>query len=125
MDILERLTDDTLWIYTALLGSIAGAAFLFWFKDTRIAQWGVAKFDAFLEMLAIRWGWTWLQTDPELWRKKYPRIVLKIDEFEDRIDMLEKIAHPAIEKGGASELKAIIDDINDRLSAVEAKKKKK
>jgi hypothetical protein len=58
MDILERLTDDTLWIYTAILGSIAGAAFLFWFKDTRMAQWGVAKFDeletriAFMEEIA-------------------------------------------------------------------------
>ena len=85
MDILERLMDDTLWIYTAILGSIGGAAFLFWFKDTRMAQWGVAKFDRLLETLAIRWGWTWLQTDPDLWRKKYPKVVAKIDELEARI----------------------------------------
>ena len=73
-----RLFDDTLWIYTAILGSIGGAAFLFWFKDTRAAQWGVAKFDLLLETLAVRWGWTWLQTDPDLWRKKYPKVVWAI-----------------------------------------------
>ena len=64
-----EMFDDTLWIYTAIAGSLLGAAFLFWFKDTRMATWGVAKFDGFLEYLAIRWGWTWLQNDPEAWRK--------------------------------------------------------
>jgi len=123
MDILERLTDDTLWIYTAILGSIAGAAFLFWFKDTRAAQWGVAKFDAFLEMLAIRWGWTWLQTDPELWKKKYPKIVAKIEELEERIDFLETDSHPPIAPGGTTELKSLIDDINTRLDKIEKKRK--
>lgn len=123
MDILERLTDDTLWIYTAILGSIAGAAFLFWFKDTRMAQWGVAKFDAFLEMLAIRWGWTWLQTDPDLWKKKYPKIVAKIDELETRIAFMEEIAHAPVEPGGATELKNLIDDINIRLDKIEKKRK--
>jgi|TARA_B110000967_G_scaffold208430_1_gene260606 hypothetical protein len=88
IDLLERLTDDTLWIYTAILGSLLGAAFLFWFKDTRMAQWGVAKFDSFLEMLAIRWGWTWLQTDPDLWRKKYPKITMKIDQIESDFNVL-------------------------------------
>ena len=89
MELLERLTDDTLWIYTAILGSIAGAGFLFWFKDTRAAQWGVAKFDLLLETLAIRWGWTWLQNDPDAWRVKYPKITSKIDELEKRIKHLE------------------------------------
>ena len=123
MDILERLTDDTLWIYTAILGSITGAAFLFWFKDTRAAQWGVAKFDSFLEMLAIRWGWTWLQTDPELWRKKYPKVVSKIDGLETRIQFLEMDSHPPIEAGGATELKELITGINKRLDKIEKKKK--
>ena len=123
MDILERLTDDTLWIYTAILGSITGAAFLFWFKDTRAAQWGVAKFDSFLEMLAIRWGWTWLQTDPELWRKKYPKVVAKIDELEQRIQFLEIDSHPPIEAGGATELKELITGISKRLDTIEKKRK--
>ena len=123
MDILERLTDDTLWIYTAILGSITGAAFLFWFKDTRAAQWGVAKFDSFLEMLAIHWGWTWLQTDPELWRKKYPKVVSKIDSLETRIAFLESIAHAPVVEGGATELKELITGINKRLDKIEKKRK--
>jgi len=96
MELLDKLTSDTLWIYTAILGSLAGAAFLFWFKDTRMAQWGVAKFDSFLEMLAIRWGWTWLQTDPDVWRKKYPKITMKIDTIEERLEALEGWSHPEI-----------------------------
>ena len=97
MELIDKLFSDTLWIYTAILGSLAGAAFLFWFKDTKMATWGVAKFDAFLEHLAIRWGWTWLQNDPEAWRKKYPRITSKIDSIEARLAELEKNSHPCKE----------------------------
>lgn len=122
MDILERLLSDTLWIYTAILGSIAGAGFLFWFKDTRMATWAVAKFDGILEYLVIRWGWTWLQNDPEAWRKKYPRITGKIDELEDRIEILEEVSHPPVTPGGTTELKSLIDNINKRLDKLEKKK---
>ena len=89
-EMIARMASDRLWIYTALAGSLLGAAFLFWFKDTRMATWAVAKFDAFLEHLAIRWGWTWLQNDPNAWRVKYPKITSKIDELEARIKKLEK-----------------------------------
>tara|TARA_B000000532_G_C18628171_1_gene302844 strand:+ start:225 stop:515 length:291 start_codon:yes stop_codon:yes gene_type:complete len=89
-DIVTRMASDRLWIYTAIAGSLLGAAFLFWFKDTRMATWAVAKFDYTLEYLVNRWGWTWLQNDPEAWRKKYPRITSKIDELEARIQQLEK-----------------------------------
>ena len=89
--------DDTLWMYTAIGGSLLGAAFLFWFKDTKIATWGVTKFDGFLEYLAIRWGWTWLQNDPNAWRVKYPKITSKIDEIEARINKLEQDSHPSKE----------------------------
>ena len=41
-DMIERMASDRLWIYTAIFGSLFGAAFLFWFKDTRMATWGVA-----------------------------------------------------------------------------------
>ena len=123
MDILERLTDDTLWIYTAILGSITGAAFLFWFKDTRAAQWGVAKFDSFLEMLALRWGWTWLYTDPGVWRKKYPKITMKIDAIEERLEALEGWSHAPVVEGGATELKELINGINKRLDKIEKKNK--
>jgi len=122
MDILERLLSDTLWIYTAILGSIAGAGFLFWLKDTRMATWAVAKFDGILEYLVIRWGWTWLQNDPEAWRKKYPRITGKIDELEDRIEILEEDSHPPVAPGGATELKSLINNINKRLDSLEKKR---
>ena len=89
MDIIYQMLNDTLWIYTAIAGSILGAGFLFWFKDTRMATWAVGKFDATLEYLAIRWGWTWFQNDPNAWRVKCPKITAKIDELEARIIELE------------------------------------
>lgn len=81
---------DTLWIYTAIAGALLGAAFLAWFKDTRMGLWANRKFDSFLDYLAIRWGWTWLQEPPDAWRQKYPKITNKIDELEARIKKLEK-----------------------------------
>ena len=89
MEMISKMFDDTLWIYTAVAGSLLGAAFLFWFKDTKMAMWGVRKFDSALEYLAIRWGWTWFQNDPNAWRTKYPKITSKIDELEERIQKLE------------------------------------
>ena len=88
-EMIEQMASNRLWIYTALAGSVFGAAFLFWFKDTRMATWGVTKFDATLEYLAIRWGWTWFQNDPNAWRVKYPKITSKIDELEQRLKKLE------------------------------------
>lgn len=88
-ELIERMVTDRLWIYTGIAGALFGAAFLFWFKDTRMAIWAVSKFDNFLAFLAIRWGWTWLQDDPDAWRVKYPKITTKIDELETRIKTLE------------------------------------
>ena len=88
-EIIDCIETDSILIYTALAGSLFGAAFLFWFKDTKIATWAVAKFDLALEYLVLRWGWTWLQNDPNAWRVKYPKITSKIDELEDRIKKLE------------------------------------
>jgi hypothetical protein len=89
MDLVSRLFDDTLWIYTAILGSLAGAAFLAYFKDTRAGLWAYAKLDAALDFLVIRYGWTWLEQPTDAWRKKYPHVTRKIDELEDRITKLE------------------------------------
>ena len=89
-EIITDMLTNRLWIYTAIAGSLLGAAFLFWFKDTKLATWAISKFDGTLEYLAKRWGWTWLQNDPNAWRKRYPRITKKIDELEERISELEK-----------------------------------
>ena len=89
-EIIVDMLTNRLWIYTAIAGSLLGAAFLFWFKDTKLATWAVSKFDGTLEYLVKRWGWTWLQQPEDAWRQRYPRITAKIDELEHRIKELEK-----------------------------------
>ena len=87
---LDRLFSDTLWIYTGIGGSLAGAAFLAYFKDTRVGLWCYAKLDLFLDSLVEKYGWTWLEQPTDAWRKKYPHVTKKIDELEERIKLLEK-----------------------------------
>ena len=89
MEIIDQLLSDRLWIYTAILGSVFGAVFLAWFKDTRAGLWVFSKVDATLDYLVDRWGLTWLQEPEDVWRKRYPRITKKIDELENRISALE------------------------------------
>jgi hypothetical protein len=87
---IERLFDDTLWIYTSILGAVAGAAFLAYFKGTKAGLWAYAKLDQTLDYLVERYGWTWLEQPEDAWRKKYPKITTKIDEIERRLDELDK-----------------------------------
>ena len=87
---IERMASDRLWIYTALVGSLFGLAFSTYFKSTRLGLWLYGHFDRIADYLVDRWGWTWLQNDPNAWRKRYPRITKKIDELEERIAELEK-----------------------------------
>ena len=89
MELLDKLFDDTLWIYTAILGSLFGAAFLAYFKDTRAGLWCYAKLDEFLDFLVERYGWEWFEQPTDAWRTKYPHITKKIDELEHRIKRLE------------------------------------
>jgi len=90
MDLVSNLLNDTLWIYTSILGALFGAAFLAYFKNTRAGIWCYAKLDLTLDFLIERWGWTWFQEPPDVWRKKYPKITKKIDELEERINELAK-----------------------------------
>lgn len=89
MDLISRLLDDTLWIYTSIAGALLGAAFLTYFKGTRAGLWCYAKFDLFLDYLVERWGLTWFEQPTDAWRKKYPFVTKKIDELEARIIELE------------------------------------
>ena len=123
MDMINAMFGDTLWIYTAIAGALLGAAFLAWFKETNMGLWAYTKFDGFLDYLAIRWGWTWLQEPADAWRKKYPKVVSKIDSLETRITFLESIAHAPVAEGGATELKELISGINKRLDKIEKKQK--
>ena len=87
---INRIFGDTLWIYTAILGSLAGAAFLAYFKDTRAGLWSYAKLDQFLDLLVERYGLTWFEQPTDAWRKKYPHVTKKIDELEARLANLEE-----------------------------------
>lgn len=86
---IQRMFGDTLWIYTAVAGSLFGAAFLAWFRNTHAALYLMGKFDGLLDYLVDRFGWDWLQDDPEAWRKRYPKVTKKIDDLELRIKVLE------------------------------------
>jgi len=35
-------------------------------------------------------GWTWLNQDPEAWKKVNPKIAAKIGELEKRLEVLEE-----------------------------------
>lgn len=89
MEMLTRMFGDTLWIYTAIGGSVIGAAFLAWFRNTKAALWLMAKFDLLLDTLVDKLGWDFLQDDPKAWRKRYPKVTKKIDEIEARLEKLE------------------------------------
>jgi hypothetical protein len=86
---ISRLFDDTLWIYTAILGSILGAVALAYLKDTKLGIWGYKKFDQLVDWLRDRYGWTWLDQPATAWRDQEPELASKIDELESRIARLE------------------------------------
>lgn len=93
MELISRIFGDTLWIYTAIIGSLLGAAFLAYFKDTKAGIWCYSKFDLCLDYLRDKYGWTWFDQPTDAWRKKYPHVTKKIDELEARIKELENVKH--------------------------------
>ena len=56
MELLDRMFGDTLWIYTAIAGSLFGAAFLAWFQGTRMGLWCYAKFYSTMDYFVQRWN---------------------------------------------------------------------
>lgn len=89
MDTLTTMLTDRVWIYTAIAGSLLGAAFLAYFKGTRAGIWAYSKFDQLLDFLVQRYGWTWFKQDENAWRKRYPKVTAKIDDLEARLAKLE------------------------------------
>ena len=83
------MATDRLWIYTAIGGSVLGAIFVAYISTTRIGLWGYAKIDRAIDYLVERYGWTWLEQPEDAWRKKYPKITVKIDDLEGRLQKLE------------------------------------
>lgn len=89
IDTIQAMFGDTLWIYTAIAGSVVGAGFLAWFRNTKAALYLMSKLDNTLDYLVDKLGWEWLQDDPNAWRKRYPKVTKKIDDLELRIRVLE------------------------------------
>ena len=89
-EMIEQMTSNRLWIYTALVGSLFGLAFSTYFKSTRIGLWLYSKFDRGVDYLVENFGWTWLEQPEDAWRKKYPYVTKKIDELEVRLKDLEE-----------------------------------
>ena len=89
MDMIAKMFEDTLWIYTAIGGSIIGAIALAYLSTTRIGLWTYGKIDNAMDFLVTRYGWTWLEQPEDAWRKKYPKITKKIDDLELRLKVIE------------------------------------
>ena len=122
METISAMFGDTLWIYTAIAGALLGAAFLAWYKETNMGLWTYAKFDGFLDYLARRWGWTELHEPVDAWRKEYPKITMKIDTIEERLERLEAWSHPEI---NLQEIKTALANIEARLDVFEKTQRKK
>ncbi len=86
----KKMFENTLWIYTSIAGAMLGAACLFYIKDTRVGLWGYSQFDKVADKLRDRFGWTWLNQDPDAWKKVNPKIAAKIGELEERLIKLEE-----------------------------------
>ena len=81
---------DYLRIYTSIAGALLGAASLMYIKTTKIGIWGYSLFDKVLDFIRDRYGITWLDQDPNAWKKAYPEISSKLDELEAQIKELQK-----------------------------------
>ena len=57
-EMITNMATDRLWIWTALAGSIFGALFIAYMKDTRIALWVYGKWDTLLDYVRNKFGWT-------------------------------------------------------------------
>jgi len=89
-EMIDRMMSDRLWIYTGIVGSLFGAAFLYYFQSTRVGIWAYGWFDRILDYLVDRWGLTWFEQPTDAWRTKYPHVTKKLDELEKRISNLEE-----------------------------------
>jgi len=91
-DMITSMATDRLWIYTGIAGSLFGAAFLFYIKDTRAGLWCYSKFDKSIDFFRDRYGWTWLNQDKDAWKKVHPRIAIMIEMLElQNSDQYKKI----------------------------------
>ena len=88
-EMIERMVSDRLWIYTGIAGSIFGALFLAYMRDTRIGLWVYSKWDNLLDYIRDKFGWTWFDQPEDAWKKVSPKIAKKIEELEKRLKIVE------------------------------------
>ena len=88
-DMISQLATDRTWVYTSIAGSILGALFIAYMRDTKIGLWLYSKWDLTLDTLRDKFGWTWLDQPVDAWRTKYPYVTKKLDELEARLTKLE------------------------------------
>jgi hypothetical protein len=69
---------DYLWIYTSIAGALLGAASLMYIKTTKIGIWGYSLFDKVLDFIRDRYGITWLDQDPNAWKKLILKYLLNL-----------------------------------------------
>ena len=89
IEMIYQMASDRLWIYTAIVGALFGAAFLAYFRSTHAGIYLYMKFDEYLDKIRDYFGLTWFNQPEDAWRKQYPKITNKIDELERRIAELE------------------------------------
>ena len=79
-----------IWIISAIAGSILGSATDSWFAETKLGVWFYKKVDNVCtwtsKKLHIK-----ILNEEDKWRKKYPRITKQFDDYELRINNLEKL----------------------------------
>jgi uncharacterized protein (DUF2164 family) len=87
---ISNMMTDRIWIYTGIIGSIFGALFVAYMRDTRISLWLYGKWDFFLDYIRESFGWTWFNQDVDAWKKVNPNIAKKMDQLEERLRELEQ-----------------------------------
>ena len=80
-----------MWFFliSSIASSIIGNAADSWFADTKLGKWFYRKVDNVASWASKKLGLKVLQ-DETNWKTKYPNVVKKIDDLEDRIKKLEE-----------------------------------
>lgn len=94
----------------AILSSIIGSSFYAWFKNTKMGVWVQVRVDNTMSFLAERYDIN-IASREEKWLQQYPNLA-------ERIKELEAWSHPPIEKGGATELKTALEQLQQELEAL-------
>lgn len=99
-------------IVRSIFSSVIGSTFYQWFAKTKVGVWFQAKVDSFLEYIADKYDIEIAKRE-EKWLSQFPRLA-------ERIIALEKNSHPPVSPGGATELKAEIELLANKIKELEA-----